>query len=85
MTDVQPGSPAEEAGLTSSDYILATSEILFTDIDTFETLIKANENQIVQLWVFNVESKQMRKLALAPRRWRGVGVLGCEVHMGVKH
>jgi len=77
---VQFGSPAEEAGLKAEDLITSFG---FVNINNHENLsnirnvVVANENR--EILVDVIRAGERRQLKLVPKRWRGQGLLGCQV------
>mmetsp|Transcript_7952 Transcript_7952/g.10589 ORF Transcript_7952/g.10589 Transcript_7952/m.10589 type:complete len:439 (+) Transcript_7952:172-1488(+) len=87
VLEVQPGSPAQIAGLQSeTDYILGTAEKAFRDPDSFlEELVQSLE-QPMEIFIYNTESDEVRTCVILPsRKWGGEGCLGCDVGSGYIH
>jgi S1-C subfamily serine protease len=61
VQEVYPNSPAEMAGLQPrTDYIVGTPEILFNDSEDFFTLINSNIGKPVPLYVFSINTDNIR-------------------------
>ncbi|KAK0428644.1 hypothetical protein QR680_010927 [Steinernema hermaphroditum] len=86
VISVQPNSPASIAGLIgSSDYILGAESVL-NQADDLIALVQANEGKPVKLYVYNVDSDNVREVSLTPNSaWGGEGCLGCDIGYGYLH
>lgn len=85
---VQPNSPASNCGLVSFfDFIVAANEVPLRTLDTtFIDLIKASEDVILPLTVYNWKSNTTRQVALTPsRNWPGEGMLGITIRFDTYH
>lgn len=79
---VQPHSPASDCGLVSFfDFIIAANGVPLRTLDTtFIDLIKASEDIILPLTVYNWKSNTTREVSLIPsRNWPGEGMLGITI------
>jgi hypothetical protein len=85
---VQPHSPASDCGLVSFfDFIIAANGIPLRTLDTtFIDLIKASEDLILPLTVYNWKSRTTREVSLIPsRNWPGEGMLGITIRFDSFH
>ena len=56
VADVYLGSPAQEADMQPHrDFILGTKELTFEDINSFAKYITVNQNQAVNLYIYNID------------------------------
>jgi len=80
-------SPLEEAGfIMQKDYILGTRNEIFSSIEDFESFIKENDCNRIDLFVYNTEFGTVRKVRIIPRHtWGGPGILGGEFGFGLIH
>lgn len=79
---VQPHSPASDCGLVSFfDFIIAANGIPLRTLDTtLIDLIKASEDLILPLTIYNCKSNTKREVSLIPsRNWPGEGMLGITI------
>ena len=86
ILDVNPKSPAEQAGLRSfSDYIIGADSILHESEDLF-SLIEAHEGRPLKLYIYNTETDHCREVSITPNgAWGGDGSLGCGIGYGYLH
>lgn len=86
VLEVHPSSPAETAGLRAfTDYIIGADAIRHETDDLF-TMIETHENQILKIYVYNVEDDACREVSLKPNsKWGGDGSLGCGIGFGYLH
>lgn len=86
ILDVNPKSPAEQAGLRSySDYIIGADSILHESEDLF-SLIEAHEGRPLKLYIYNTETDHCREVSITPNgAWGGEGSLGCGIGYGYLH
>ncbi|KAI6241235.1 hypothetical protein M3Y99_00347400 [Aphelenchoides fujianensis] len=86
VISVQPNSPAAQAGLIGdSDYILGAESVL-QHADDLISLVQANIGKQVKLFVYNVDSDNVREVNLTPNdNWGGEGCLGCDIGYGYLH
>ncbi|XP_055919414.1 Golgi reassembly-stacking protein 2 [Eupeodes corollae] len=86
VLEVHPSSPAEAAGLRAfTDYIIGADAIRHETDDLF-TMIETHENQILKIYVYNVEDDACREVSLKPNsKWGGDGSLGCGIGFGYLH
>ena len=85
---VQPNSPASNCGLVSFfDFIVAANEVPLRTLDTtLIDLIKASEDVLLPLTVYNWKSNTTRQVALTPsRKWPGEGMLGITIRFDTYH
>ena len=95
ISQVDPNSPAFEAGLELGDEIVQFGSLLHSNtsknLSEIASLVKNSENRIVLLSVLrqenNVEGvdrekKILKKLVikLVPKQWSGHGLLGCRIN-----
>lgn len=65
------------------DFILGTKEMTFVDLNSFAKYIKVNQNQSIQLFVYNVDLEYVRCTAMTPRdNWSGQGLIGADISFG---
>ena len=78
------GSPAQEADLEPfRDFILGTKEMTFEDINSFAKYISVNQNQAVNLYIYNIDLEQVRIATVTPRdNWSGQGLIGADISFG---
>jgi hypothetical protein len=86
ILDVQPNSPALQAGLRSdTDYIIGADTVLHESEDLF-TLIETHEAKPLKLYVYNTEQDACREVTITPNSaWGGEGSLGCGIGYGYLH
>ncbi|XP_055837259.1 Golgi reassembly-stacking protein 2 isoform X2 [Episyrphus balteatus] len=86
VLEVHPSSPAETSGLRAfTDYIIGADAIRHETDDLF-TMIETHENQILKIYVYNVEDDACREVSLKPNsKWGGDGSLGCGIGFGYLH
>mmetsp|Transcript_1779 Transcript_1779/g.2795 ORF Transcript_1779/g.2795 Transcript_1779/m.2795 type:complete len:263 (+) Transcript_1779:119-907(+) len=85
---VQPNSPASNCGLVSFfDFIVAANGVPLRTMDTtFIDLIKASEDVMLPLTVYNWKSQSTREVSLTPsRNWAGEGMLGITIRFDTYH
>lgn len=85
---VQANSPASSCGLVSFfDFIVEANGIPLKTLDTtFIDLIKASEDVVLPIRVFNSKSATTRDVALVPsRKWPGDGMLGITIRFDSYH
>ena len=84
VADVYLGSPAQEADLQPfKDFILGTQELSFCDLESFAKYIAINQNQEVDLYVYNVDEETVRCARVLPRdNWSGQGLIGADISFG---
>lgn len=87
VVDVKPGSPAAKAGLTPKiDYLLGTTMESFEDEDVLADVLYENEDQVLEIYVYNTETDVVRVVTIIPTlKWGGEGLLGAEVGRGYLH
>jgi hypothetical protein len=78
IQEVVPNSPAALGGLKAAeDYILGTAEHVFFDSDDFYDEVEDSLDQPLQVYVYNIESDEVRQCQITPtRNWGGPGILG---------
>lgn len=78
IQEVVPKSPAAQSGLIATeDYILGTAEQVFFDSDDFYEEVADSLDQTLQVYVYNIESDEVRQCQITPTRsWGGPGILG---------
>lgn len=86
VLEVQPNSPAAQAGLQSStDFIIGADTVLHESEDLF-TLIETHEAKPMKLYVYNMELDACREVTITPNSaWGGEGSLGCGIGYGYLH
>lgn len=86
VIDVEPGSPAAQAGFKAGeDYVIGSDSILQENDDLYN-LIEAHEGKALKLFVYNTSSDNCREIICHPNsRWGGKGFLGCEFGHGLLH
>lgn len=86
VTEVEPNSPAQQAGLKAmNDYVIGSDSIL-QESDDLYTLIETHEGKALKLFVYNLETDNCREIVCHPNsRWGGRGYLGCEFGHGLLH
>lgn len=86
VLDVQPNSPAAQAGLLSDkDYIIGAESVLHESEDLF-ALVQAHEGKPMKLFVYNLDSDACREVTLVPcSTWGGDGSIGCDIGYGYLH
>ena len=84
VADVYLGSPAQEADLQPfRDFILGTRELTFDDIHSFAKYISVNQDQAVNLYIYNIDLEQVRIATVTPRdNWGGQGLVGADISFG---
>jgi GRASP55/65 PDZ-like domain len=87
VLEVYENSPASKAGLVAfGDYIVGTPSLLFSSSEDFYTLIRSNQGRETELYVYNLNSDDIRVVSIAPDpNWGGDGSLGCNVGFGLLH
>lgn len=86
VLDIESGSPAEKAGLSSYvDYIIGADSLLQESEDLF-TLIDAHAHKPLKLFVYNYITDRAREVVVTPDPdWGGSGSLGCGIGFGYLH
>ncbi|XP_076458224.1 Golgi reassembly-stacking protein 2-like [Babylonia areolata] len=86
ILEVQPGSPAELAGLKSNtDYVIGAESVLHQSEDLF-ALIESHEGMDLKLYIYNSERDSCREVTITPNgAWGGEGSLGCNIGYGYLH
>jgi hypothetical protein len=84
---VEPQSPAAVAGLVPyQDFLLGTTHQTLETTTQLADLLQTNVDQVVEFYVYNVDSDLVRLVALLPTRaWGGGGLLGAQVGVGYLH
>lgn len=85
---VQENSPASSCGLISFfDFIVEANGIPLKTLDTtFMDLIKASEDVVLPIRVYNSKSGSFRDISLVPsRKWPGEGMLGITIRFDSYH
>ncbi|XP_046389217.1 Golgi reassembly-stacking protein 1-like isoform X1 [Ischnura elegans] len=74
--EVNPSSPAEEAGLRAfEDYIIGADSVLHKSEDLF-SLIEAHEGRALKLYVYNTQEDACCEVTITPNSgWGGEGRL----------
>ncbi len=87
VLSVEKQSPAALAGLTpKTDYLLGTTMDSFESEDVLADVLEANEENVVEIYVYNTESDVVRVVTLLPSlNWGGRGLLGAEIGRGYLH
>eukprot|EP01091_Cochliopodium_minus_P003771 TRINITY_DN1373_c0_g1_i1.p1 TRINITY_DN1373_c0_g1~~TRINITY_DN1373_c0_g1_i1.p1 ORF type:complete len:229 (+),score=68.64 TRINITY_DN1373_c0_g1_i1:128-814(+) len=74
------GSPAESCGLQVGDKILKLGEVSCLNFKTLTDIAKViQNNQNKEVPVVVIRDTAVLKLVLVPRKWDGVGLLGCHL------
>ncbi|KAL8610173.1 hypothetical protein ACOMHN_005947 [Nucella lapillus] len=86
ILEVQPGSPAEVAGLRSNtDYVIGADNGISQTEDLFG-LIESQEGKALRLYVYNCDADTCREVTITPNgAWGGEGSLGCNIGYGYLH
>lgn len=81
VIDVNPNSPASEAGLMSYlDFIVSINGLKLQPDNTFSSIISKSLECRVFLKVYNIISSETREVVVVPRdNWGGQGYLGATV------
>lgn len=84
---VEPQSPAAVAGLVpEKDFLLGTTHQTLDSTTQLAAVLRENQDQVVELYVYNTDSDMVRVVALMPTlAWGGGGLLGAEVGTGYLH
>ena len=87
ILEFKVNSPLHKAGFKPYvDYILGTFEYAFETVDSFTSYIKMYNKKPIDLYVYNSEDENVRKLTLIPdSEWGGSGQLGGEIGYGHIH
>jgi hypothetical protein len=87
ILDVKPGSPAAKAGLVPNvNYLLGTTMESFENEEVLGDVLYENEDQILEVYVYDTTSDVVRVATLLPSlKWGGGGLLGAEVGKGYLH
>lgn len=87
VLEVFPNSPAAHAGLVPfQDFLLATAQAVFHDIDELVEVVTCNINQRMQVYVYNADSETVREVFIVPNNdWGGDGCIGCDIGTGMFH
>lgn len=86
VVEVEPNSPAQQAGLKpDEDYVIGADSILQENDDLYN-LIEAHDSKALKLFVYNAHSDNCREVICHPNsRWGGKGYMGCEFGHGLLH
>lgn len=86
VVEVDPGSPAHQAGFKAGeDYVIGSDSILQENDDLYN-LIETHEGKALKLFVYNVKTDNCREVLCHPNsKWGGRGYLGCEFGHGLLH
>ena len=86
VVEVDPGSPAYQAGFKAGeDYVIGSDSILQENDDLYN-LIEAHEGKALKLFVYNTKTDNCREVICHPNsKWGGRGFLGCEFGHGLLH
>jgi len=83
---VQPGSPAQKAGLTEdTDYVVGCPKVVFTTEDDFSQYVAENINNPLTFFVWSTVTSSIRLVNVTPSLWGGIGLLGCGIMSGMLH
>jgi hypothetical protein len=86
---VQPGSPAEQAGLIAfDDWLLGTDAVLFRgSYDELDYVLRSGDGRDVRFFVYNRRAHAVREVVLRPdSNWKpGPGSLGADLGIGFEH
>lgn len=87
VLEVLPNSPAAEAGLMAyKDYLLGTTEVMFSDMDELVELVNVCLGKKVQIYVYNSDTESIREVTIVPRiGWGGEGAIGADIRTGILH
>lgn len=87
VVSVQSDSPAAKAGLKPlTDYLLGTTMESFENEDVLGDVLYENEDQVLEIYVYNSETDVVRVVTIVPSlKWGGGGLLGAEVGRGYLH
>ena len=77
-------SPLKKAGFESNkDFILGNDDIIFKCFEEFVQFIIDNDKKTLLFYVYNLETKEVRKVQLKPDKdWGGAGYLGGDIGFG---
>ena len=80
---VQPGSPAEKAGLVEeSDYVVGSPKVVFSDEDDFSKYVGENVDVPLSFFVWSSVSHTIRIVNVTPSLWGGLGLFViCDYHV----
>lgn len=87
VLEVKPKSPAAIAGLVANqDFILGTTHQTLETVQDLADLLDDMMDQVIEFYVYNVDSDVVRVVALMPTlSWGGPGLLGAELGVGYLH
>ncbi|UYV70494.1 GORASP1 [Cordylochernes scorpioides] len=86
VLDVEPNSPAEQAGLRSDIDFVIGSDSLLHEAEDFFTLVETHEGKPLKLYVYSTDTDSCREVTITPNRsWGGQGSLGCGIGYGYLH
>lgn len=87
ILDIQTESPASVGGMTPmNDYLLGTTMESFESEEVLGDVLYENEDQELEVYVYNTESDMVRVLTIIPSlNWGGQGLLGAQVGRGYLH
>ena len=55
----------------------------FQDLGTFAKYIQVNQNQEIELFIYNVDSESVKRSVIEPRdNWGGEGLIGADISFG---
>jgi len=77
---VDQGSPGADGGLQVGDKVIEFGSVMaenFTDIKTFGSIVQHSINKPVRVIV--LRNGHQLPLNITPSKWRGPGVLGCNI------
>ena len=78
------------AGLRSfTDFIMSQNDReganQFNDIISFNDFMQRNKGKVVDMFVYNIDEMKERAIQIKPRKWKGVGIVGCSLGEGYVH
>lgn len=86
VVEVEPGSPAQQAGFQANDDYVIGSDSILQENDDLYNLVEAHEGKALKLFVYNTKTDNCREVICHPNsRWGGKGLLGCEFGHGLLH
>eukprot|EP00639_Heterosigma_akashiwo_P002650 CAMPEP_0194580386 /NCGR_PEP_ID=MMETSP0292-20121207/14171_1 /TAXON_ID=39354 /ORGANISM="Heterosigma akashiwo, Strain CCMP2393" /LENGTH=233 /DNA_ID=CAMNT_0039433723 /DNA_START=83 /DNA_END=781 /DNA_ORIENTATION=- len=87
VLEVQPGSPADKAGLKIlEDFLLGTTKVDFKDSEILSHELQRHMGRAMEVYVFNSQTDSVRRIHIKPQiDWGGAGCFGASVGSGYLH